>query len=53
MKRTGLIIGIIFMLLLSIIYIICFSWIFWLCGGDNVWEKWNKFANNIIFNKEE
>lgn len=51
MKRLSLIIGFILAFILSGIFMLCFAWMFWLLGADDVTSKWDVFMTSI-FDKE-
>ena len=51
MKRLSLWIAIFLGLIASVIWIICFAWIFWLLGATNIDDKWNAFMDSIVFDE--
>lgn len=51
MKKIKLLISIALGIFLSGIFVMCFSWVFWLLGAENIQKKWNNFMDSLVFNK--
>jgi hypothetical protein len=51
MTRLSLWIAIFLGLIVATIWVMCFSWLFWLLGAKNISSKFNAFMDAVVFDK--